>query len=416
MKRLFSILISALMLTGITSCIGGGSAYDDPFGNNPGSGNHRGDNGSGGDNGGNGGNGGSNSGSTFPGDRQYQLMADAVYYGNKNYSDVDEFILFLYWGEYNENNDFKTIGTELAFDVLCPKTGKMELSSGTYKCVSDDYTPYHFLDGIDKNGEIYPSYAYYKSGDNSSKVVVISAGTLEISTSGGKTTLSVTFKAEAPESKVINTYKVSFNGEVAYSDGRNSGSEVPKEVEMKNISRVVAEYWGQIWDDNDKKPIPIDDWVLYLYGENADQDKEYATIEIFTDPGTKTLTPGIYNEMAKMGNLDKFKPGSVLAGYTEGDDNTAYGTWYCKNGTAYYAASKGQLAIASKDDLYSFTFDFVDEDETLGGSFKGSYTGKIEISDKTMTKSGARRGNIMKSIAKTAPRRNASAARSKTGE
>lgn len=412
MKRLFCALISAFALIGFTSCIGGGSGYDDPFTDNPGGGNHRGDNGSGGNSGSGSGSGTS---SVFPGDQTYKLMADAVYYGSQNYSEVDEYILYLYWGEYDSNDDFKSVGTELAFDVLCPKTGKMELSSGTYKCASDDYTQYHFLDGIDKDGEIYPSYAYYKSS-SSSKVVVISAGTIEISTSGSTKNITVTFKAESPDSKTVQTYKVKFSGEIAYTDGRSAGSGTPKEVEMKSFSKVTAEYWGQEWLDNDKKPLAIDDWILYLYGENYDQDKEYVTIEIFTAPGSKTLAQGIYNDIAVLGHIDQFKPGAVLSGYVDDNDKIAYGTWYCKGGTAYYAATKGQLAVAAKNDLYSLTFDFVDEDETYGGSFKGSYTGKIEVVDKSVqTKAGARRGSVMESIAKTAPRRNADASRRTEG-
>lgn len=405
MKKLFFALLTVLALAGTNSCTGG-SGYNDPFGNNPGDGHHRGDSGTGDDGGG-----GQGSKSVFPGDQTYNLMADAVYYGNRDYPDADLFTLFLYWGEYDENNDFKTVGTELAFDILCPKTGRMELSPGRYSCVSDDYTPYHFLDGIVDNDQVFPSYAYYKSAKGS-KVVVISDGTMDISTNNGKCNITVVFKAQAPDSQSEATFKVNFNGDVAYFDGRDSGGDVPNEVEMKSFSRVVAEYWGQLWEDDSHNTIPIDDWVLYLYGENSDEDNEYATVELFTEPGTKTLAPGIYNDFAQIGNLAAFKPGAVLAGYTEGDDNIAYGTWYCKNGTAYYAASKGQIAIASKDDLYSITFDFIDEDDTLGGRFKGSYTGKIEVIDMAVqTKSGAHRGSAVKSIAKMSPRRNTRAAR-----
>ena len=101
-----------------------------------------------------------------------------------------------------------------------------------------------------------------------------------------------------------------------------------------------------------------------------------------------------------------------MEGYVEGDDNIAYGTWYCKNGIAYYSATRGQLAVAVKDNLYSLSFDFTDENEQSGGSFKGSYTGKINIIDKTVeTKAPAQRGNVMKSIIKKSPQRNAKAAR-----
>lgn len=413
MNKLFSIILSVFMLAGISSCIGSGSAYDDPF-ITPGNGHHRGDkgddSGSGSGSGGNTG-GGNTSTSVFPGDQTYKLMADAVYYGDQNYPGVDQFTLFLYWGEYDENDDFKTVGTELAFDLLCPKTGRMELSSGKYSCATEDYTPFHFLDGFEENGDVFPSYAYYKSKDGS-KIATITSGTMDISSYNGKCDISVVFRTQAPDSQRETVYKVNFSGEVAYFDARSQEGDIPKDVEMKAFSRVTAEYWGQIWEDDDKKTIPVDDWVIYLYGENAEKDSEYTTIEILTEPGSKKLAPGIYNDFARMGHLDGFRPGAVVAGYTEGDDYTAYGTWYCKGGTAYYAASKGQLAIAVKDDLYSLSFDFTDESEQTGGSFKGSYTGKIEMVDMTVqTKAGAHRGNVMKHIVKTARRRNLKAAR-----
>lgn len=409
MKRLFFAFAVAFALIGISSCRGD-SGYNDPFDNHQGNGHYRGDSQpeeGGGDEGG-----GQGSTSVFPGDQTYRLMADAVYYGDKNYPDADQFTLYLYWGEYDDNNDFKTIGTELAFDVLCPKTGRMELSPGKYACVHDEYTPFHFLDGFQDGDDVFPSYAYYKS-ENVNKAVVITDGTIEISSSSGKCNITVVFKTEMPDSKKEAQYKVIFDGEVAYYDGRESGDEdVPKNVEMKTFSRVNAEYWGQIWEDNDNKTIPVDDWILYLYGENADIDSEYTTIEIFTEPGSKTLTPGIYNDFAQIGHVEKFKAGAVLEGYVEGDDNIAYGTWYCKNGIAYYSATRGQLAVAVKDNLYSLSFDFTDENEQSGGSFKGSYTGKINIIDKTVeTKAPAQRGNVMKSIVKKSPQRNAKAAR-----
>ena len=48
-------------------------------------------------------------------------------------------------------------------------------------------------------------------------------------------------------------------------------------------------------------------------------------------------------------------------------------------GYVHYAASKGSLEVKPSGNGYSLTFDFVDEDETYGGTFKGSYTGPVEF-------------------------------------
>ena len=126
----------------------------------------------------------------------------------------------------------------LIFASNCPKTGRMELSPGKYACVHDEYTPFHFLDGFQDGDDVFPSYAYYKS-ENVNKAVVITDGTIEISSSSsGKCNITVVFKTEMPDSKKEAQYKVIFDGEVAYYDGRESGDEdVPKNVEMKTFSR-----------------------------------------------------------------------------------------------------------------------------------------------------------------------------------
>lgn len=422
MRRLFATVLSviALATAGLTStsCIGDIFGDLDPSNTHrPGGGNHDNNGGNqGGNQGDNGGNQGGTQTSVFPGDDTYTLKADAIYYGDQAVEGVDEFVLYLSWGEYTENNDFKSCGTELAFDILCTKTSNMNnIPLGTYSCTDDNYSANHFLSGLLQDGLIYPSYAYYQWSKTENKTVCITGGTLQISmTKEGKYSIRANFACEGPDSSRSNSYLVLYEGEIPVVDGRSSSSDVPKDVEMKSFSRVVAENWGQLWEDEKTgETLPVSDWILYLYGENAENDSEYAMIEILAAPDAKTLTAGLYNEVAAVGNISAFKPGAVVAGYTDGEDNIAYGTWYCKGGTAYYAASKGQLAIASKNDVYSLTFDFTDEDETYGGSFKGTYTGKIEFVDNSVTtKAGCSRGRMMNKIQKnSAPSRNVKAAR-----
>lgn len=426
MKRLISILFSvfAVLAAGLSvvSCTDRGWFDDDSYHGNTNH-NHRYPNGGGNGNGGNG-NGGDNGGGggqtqpVFPGDKTYQLKADAVYYGDQNFKDVDEFVLYLYWGEYDEDGLFKTEGTELAFDVICKKNSGMKLVPGTYNCTSDDITPGHFLDGYEDEDMIYPSYAYYQFSKKDGKTAKITAGNMTIYRSGDdKYSVKIYFSAEGPYVNSAKSYLVQYEGEIPIVDGRDNGSEpddkVGETVEMKSISKVVVENWGQIWTDNDGKVLPVSDWILYLYGPNADKDNEYAMIELLMPADAKSIAPGLYNDVIALGDLGVFKAGAVLAGYTDGDDNIAYGTWYCKGGTAYYAATKGQLAVAVKGDTYSLNFDFVDEDETYGGAFKGSYTGKVEYVDQTVdTKAGASRGKLQKKIHKNpATSRNVKAAR-----
>lgn len=352
--------------------------------------------------------------SVFPGDKTYTLKADAVYYGDSNYEGVSEFVLYLYWGEYDEDGSFISEGTELAFDILCSPSSDMKLASGTYGCTSSVFTPGHFLDGYEENGQIYPSFAYYQMNKQKSKAVKITAGSIQISSSDKGYSLRVNFQAEGPYSTTSYSYLVLYDGIIEVVDGReNGGSDTPKFVEMNKFSRVEAEYWGQIWTDKDGRALPVSDWILYLHGENADEDNEYTMIELLTPADSKKLEPGIYNEVITLDDTKLFQPGAVIAGYSEAETNIAYGTWYCKDGSAIFAATKGQVTVAAKDDLYSLNFDFTDEDETYGGQFKGTYTGGIEFIDCTVdTKSGESRGRLQKKIQRNStPSRNVKAAR-----
>ena len=406
MRKLISTIFSILALTAAgvcsVSCIWGGG-FDDIDNNNGSGGGHRYP--TGGDQGGGSTHPGTDPGtdpgtgdnkSIFPGDKLYQIKADAVYYGDTNYDGVDEYVVYFYWGEYDEDGSFKSEGTEIAFDLLCKQTGDMHIPTGTYNCTSDDFTPGHFLDGYEQDGYIYPSYAYFQKSKNDSKTVRITSGNMTLGRSGEKYQVKVYFAtSQTPDSSSKGSYLLQYEGEIPVSDGRESGggdSGVEKTVEMKDISRVEIQNWGQIWQDNDGKTLPVSDWILYLYGPNADKDNEYAMIELLAPVGAKAIETGIYNEVIALGDPSLFKAGAVLAGYTEGEDNIAYGTWYCKDGVAYYAASKGSLTVTIKDDLYALTFDFVDEDETYGGAFKGTYMGAVEYVDKTATKAGESRG------------------------
>lgn len=352
--------------------------------------------------------------SIFPGDKKYKIKADAVYYGSQNYKNCDEYVLYLYWGEYDEDGSFKDEGTELAFDIICKTGYSMSIPEGSYSCTSDNITPGHFLDGYEENGQIYPSYAYYQKSKQNSKTVKITSGNITVSRSGDSYKLRVFFGAVQPNGYSTTSYLVLYEGDIEIVDGRKDSDGGSKVVEMNKFSSVEAEYWGQIWNDKDGRVLPVSDWILYLYGENAAKDSEYTMIEVLTPADSKSLEPGIYNEVIGLDDTRLFKPGAVISGYSEPETNIAYGTWYCKGGNAVFAATKGQVSVASKNDLYSLTFDFIDEDETYGGQFKGSYTGQIKFIDKSTaaTKAGESRGRLQKNIQRnSAPARNVQAAR-----
>jgi hypothetical protein len=317
-----------------------------------------------------------NTGSTednFPGSTKYSDKVKARYFGNKYSNDTDDYVLYLYLGEYDEDGNFVDVGTEAAFDMLCPVTDGMKISAGTYTCTSNDVSPFHFLDGVIEGDDVYPSFFYRQYSTERSGIDLITDGTVKVSGSGDNYSIEANFTAGN------KTYKWNYTGAIEFIDETSgSSSDVPKDVKMEKFSRATVENLGAIWTDANSQTIPVDDWVVTLYGENYTNDNEYVTIELLSDKDAKSLPTGKFDEFVNVSNASAsaFKSGRIIAGYAE--DSTPYGTWYCNGGTAYYAALQGTLNIEEKEGTYTLDFAFTDTDETYGGSFSGCYTGKLE--------------------------------------
>ena len=183
------------------------------------------------------------------------------------------------------------------------------------------------------------------------------------------------------------SYSCSYEGPVEMIDNRQA--DVPEDVEMKDVTRVVAMDCGQVWDGIETTDYR--DWILYFYDRDAESTNEYTCVEFLTKENVKGSLPDMkLSKVVQVGNPKDFVPGVIIGGYTD-DDSIAWGTWYCKGGTAHYAATKGSIDIKNVDGGYSMTFDFVDEDETYGGTFKGSYTGPVEFKVDQAQSGAARR-------------------------
>jgi len=306
---------------------------------------------------------------SIPGQDTYSLKAKALYNGEV-YDGSDDYTLYLYYGEYLDNGDFKTVGTEMVFEILTKKTGEMVLTPGTYKCTGTEFKPGYFLEGLEEDGTVFPSYLYRQYDNNGDySLELVTGGELSISGSGSDYHIRASF------STASNSFLCEYTGEIPVYDNRQA--EVPKEVEMKDITKVVALDCGQVWDGIECTDYR--DWILYFYDKDASSTNEYTCVEILTQEKVKGSLPDMkLTKVVQVGNPQDFVPGVIIGGYTE-EDNSAWGTWYCKGGYAYYAATKGSLDVKRSGSDYTLTFDFVDEDETYGGTFKGSYTGPVEF-------------------------------------
>ena len=327
----------------------------------------------------------------FPGHDTYSLKAKALYNGEV-YDGSDDYTLYLYYGEYKDNGDFVTKGTEMVFEVLTTKTGEMRIPAGEYACTSDNFTSGHFLDGYEENGTTYPSYVYRQYDNQGNyQLELVTGGTLTVSGSGSNYTVKTYF------STASGSFLCEYEGPIEFIDNRST--DVPKAVEMNSIARVVAEDCGQVWDGIETTDYR--DWILYFYDKDAESSKEYTCVEILTQEKYSGELPEMkFSKVVQVGNPSEFVPGVIIGGFTEEGSNNAWGTWYCKGGTAWYAATKGSLDIKRDGEGYAFSFDFTDEDETYGGSFKGSYTGTVEFTKSQEPAGSARRSARLGSGAK----------------
>lgn len=309
------------------------------------------------------------------------------FYGTYYSDKTDNFLIYLYEGDTDSQGNFTGSATFLTLDILVPHKGELTLPSGEYNC-SDWGDAYTFIPGwgnttADGVPFLDGSKISIKKGTAMFVDHAISTGSIAVyPLITGQYEIKGNVVAEGRE------YSLHFKGKIEISDktetqgeGEGEGGEeegdVPKNVEMKNITSVVAEDWGMIWDG-----IPCTsyrDYILYFKDKDAENTQEYTCVEILTEERyRKSLPDATFNKVVAVGSPNDFVPGVIIAGYSD-EDNYAWGTWYCKGGTAWYAASKGSMEIKATDKGFKIDFAFVDEDETYGGTFKGSYEGKVEF-------------------------------------
>lgn len=326
------------------------------------------------------------------------------YYNDK----TDNYLIYLYEGETDSQGNFTRAATFLTLDFILPRKGDLKLQEGEYIC-SDRGEAFTFIPGwINReNGQSFldGSKIYIQQSPSKYAEYAISSGKISIyPLITGQYEIKCNVAANGHE------YSFYFKGTIDIEDhsqsqggGDEGGNEgdIPKNVEMNSINRVVAEDWGMVWDG-----IPCTsyrDYILYFYDKDYSTTSEYTCIEILTEEKYQRALPdATFNKVVAVGSPDEFVPGAIIAGYSD-DDDFAWGTWYCKGGIAWYAASKGSLEMKATEKGYSLVFDFVDEDETYGGTFKGSYEGKVEFTvPETKSGDAVRRpaGKVMRQISR----------------
>ena len=151
---------------------------------------------------------------SFPGSDKYELRAKAQYNGEL-YEGSDDYTVFLYYGEYDANGDFVTLGTETVFELLTDPSDGKTIQARTYSSTADDFTAGHVLEGFeDKEKEIiYPSYIYrqYDNKGNFSLELINSA---TVTVSGSKDNYGIV----AYFSTASGSYSLRYEGPLKIDD------------------------------------------------------------------------------------------------------------------------------------------------------------------------------------------------------
>jgi len=146
--------------------------------------------------------------------------AFANYHGTNYSEDTHNFTVVLSQGEYDEDNNFVGAGTELALDLLCPTDADAltGISAGSYKCTYDAYTPYVFLEGLEDNGTMYPSYIYEVSSIGEETLEAITGGSVEVTREENLYTINATVTYS-------NMKRIfSYTGEIGINDRTSSSA------------------------------------------------------------------------------------------------------------------------------------------------------------------------------------------------
>lgn len=173
----------------------------------------------------------------FPGSDKYPTTANAVYNGkwDKDAS-TDYYTLAFVCGNYNSDGNFVDKGYELVFDILTEDSDGETLIPGTYDCTHNDCTPHHFLDGIEEDGVVYPSYFYrqYGSGINDYSLELVTDGSLTIESSEKGYKITAGFKT------VSGTFAMAYDGEISFTKPKSTSSLSTKASVCAPRSTAVA--------------------------------------------------------------------------------------------------------------------------------------------------------------------------------
>lgn len=274
--------------------------------------------------------------------------------GEENYWLILSDLGFDNEGYGYDNGHYYTF--DLYSDVTPSDLSNLKVPEGTYTLG---------LEGETAVGTFTPDYSEYRDSSVS--------GPYEATFTEGEITISYSGDNMVAEAVLVDNLGQVHH--VTYEGPCNTADPVEYTViEMNSLAKGQMINYGAAYGD---KSFDYNNWTIYLADATVDLDTlggegDILQLEINTEGSATTeITPGPY-EMAM--TLEPFTsiPGFVQEGY-------CFGTWYINGGSPYNPASSGSATISKEGDVYTIDFEFNDDASHV--TYKGSFTGTLELFD-----------------------------------
>ena len=320
--------------------------------------------------------------------------AYAYYYGSSEVEGCVLYGLSLFVGDVTEKYEIADRGLELYLELLCPESAAQAPSSGEYKPALstsiDDYS-HTFALGTIQEGVIYGSYLANRKGDVSEiEYEPVLGGSLEIRRKGNS--YEIKASVVAGQDPVV----FQFDGDCpvidcsssSEGDGGNGGSgdtggesdiTSGQNFSFSNYTKGELDYYG--------KEDGYYCWGIYLGDNNINLEDlsgsgHLAMALLYTNSSSKTVLPaGTYTVSSTIGDM-------VAEPIYQDSEGYYGGTMYLNDDMILVGATSGTIKVSKSGSNYTVEMDLVDGD--YNNTYKGSYTGPLNIFDSSSRKAVAR--------------------------
>ena len=320
---------------------------------------------------------GGNGGETSADEISYTVASAAAYFcgigtdESGNALDYDMYYLSLTSNGVSMTNDgYSGIGAAVLIDMNTPTTGgnPMYISNGRYSKVSDSETLDYvfYLGQLNSDGEINPSYVYYRPDERKAgRYYVVTGGSLTIGNNANNRTISAYMETE------IGTFVFNYNSgfDFTYTDlTEDDDPSTGGDISLDGFNTGYAVWCGQSLDASYGKD--YSDWFLYVSDKAFDLDDltaSYLQIKLITDASATASVPDGTYSFVDFTTAEKLTPGTMLGGYLDAE-YYCLGTWYFGDSDEeYYCATSGSAVIKYADGVYDIDFEM--EDTSISPSF-----------------------------------------------